>query len=216
MKDMSGRSTTHAKLTAAGSAGAAFLLVLFLLFPAAGCSSDAGADGDAGIFDMRDDTDVAVELIHEANRNLKSIRALYNEHNPKVDELKKALTARDIEKVRKLTDEMSLVIIDGYVLAENAKEKIDKAKNLRDISDDFRQYLDLKSESLDLQKKAFNYRRDSAKLFRDEFGTEDQEKMDKAKAQFIENEKKFAELIAEAKKRNEQADKMWSESRRKK
>jgi hypothetical protein len=176
-------------------------------------SSDGGDDG--GIFDLRDDTDIAVELIHEANRNLKSIRALYNQNNPKVEELKKALNDKDIEKVRKLTDEISLVIIDGYVLAENAKEKIDKAKNLSDISDEFRQYLELKAESLDLQIKAFNYRRDSATLFHEEFGTEDTSKLDAAKSKFVENEKKFAEYINEAKKRNDQADKMWSESRRK-
>ena len=179
------------------------------------CGSE-GKDGeDGGMFDLRDDTDLAVDMIHEANRNLKSIRALYNQNNPKVEELKKALNDKDIEKVKKLTDEISLVIIDGYVLAESAKEKIDRAKNLGDISDEFRDYLELKSESLDLQIKAFNYRRDSAKLFGNEFGTEDSSKLDAAKAQFIENEKKFAEHINEAKKRNDQADKMWSDSRKK-
>ncbi len=191
-----------------------FLLLLCLSLT--NCNTDERNSEDKGLFDFSDDTDTAVEYIHEANRNLKSIKALYNQNNPRVEELKKALNDKDIEKVKKISDELSLVIIDGYVLAENAKEKIDKAKNLSGISTEFRDYLELKSESLELQIKAFNYRRDSAKLFRDEFGTEDTSKLDTAKAKFIENEKKFAEHITEAKKKNDQADKMWSESRRKK
>jgi hypothetical protein len=37
-----------------------------------------------------------------------------------------------------------------------------------------------------------------------------------AKAKFTENEKKFAEYIAEAKKRSDQADEIWTESKKKK
>ncbi len=171
---------------------------------------------DSSLLDFRDDTDRAVDLVHEANRNLKSIRVLYNKNNPKMQDLKSALNNKEIEKVKKITDELSLVIIDGYVLAENAKEKIDKAKDISGINNQFRDYLELKSESLELQIKAFNYRRDTAKLFRDEFGTKDPKQMEASKNQFLENEKKFADLISEAKKRSDQADKMWSESKRKK
>ena len=181
-----------------------------------GGGEERNSSGDSGLLDFSDDTDKAIDLIFEANRNLKSIKALYNQNNPKIEELKKALSNNEIEKVRRISDELSLVIVDGYALAESAKQKIDEAKNLSGIDDTFREYLELKSESLDLQIKAFNYRRDSAKLFRDEFGTEDTSKLDTAKAKFIENEKKFAEYIEEAKKKSGQADKIWSESKRNK
>lgn len=194
------------------------LLVVSLGLGLTNCNTTANNesdDDDGGLLDFRDDTDRAVKLVHEANRNLKSIRVLYNKNNPKMNLLKVALNKKDNAAVKKITDELSLVIIDGYVLAENAKEKIDKAKDLSDISDLFRDYLELKSESLELQIKAFNYRRDTAKLFGDEFGTEDETRLDAAKSKFIENEKKFADFIAEAKKRSDEADKMWSESKRK-
>lgn len=178
--------------------------------------SDDSDSEDVGIFDFRDDNDIAVELVHEANRNLKSIRVLYNKNNPKMEELKKALNDKDTAKVKQITDDLSLVIIDGYVLAENAKEKIDKAKDLSGISSEFREYLELKSESLELQVKAFNYRRDTAKLFGEVFGSEDPEKMEQAKIKFTENETKFAEYIGEAKERIDDADKIWSESKKKK
>ena len=198
-----------------------FLLGLFVFFcfGLTSCNTETPDDpdsDDSGMFDLRDDTDRAVDLVHEANRNLKSIRVLYNKNNPKMDDLKNALNKKDIATVKKISDELSLVIIDGFVLAENAKEKIDKAKNLSGINQEFREYLELKSESLELQIKAFKDRRDTAKLFRDEFGTEDAQEMDVAKAKFIENEKKFAQHIAEAKKKSDEADKMWSESKRKK
>lgn len=194
-------------------------LLVFLCFGLTNCSTgnvDDPDSDDSSVFDLRDDTDRAIDLIHEANRNLKSIRVLYNKNNPKMNDLKNALNKKDIKTVKKITEELNLVIIDGYVLAENAKEKIDKAKNLGGINQEFREYLELKSESLDLQIKAFNYRRDTAKLFRDEFGTEDAKAMDAAKAKFIENEKKFAENIAAAEKKSNEADKMWSDSKKKK
>jgi hypothetical protein len=200
------------------SQGFLFVMLLAFCLGLTTCSTGESSDSDdeSGLFDFRDDTDRAVELIHEANRNLKSIRTLYNKNNPRMEELKKALNDKDIEKVKKITDDLSLVIIDGYVLAENAKEKIDKAKDLEGINSEFREYLELKSESLELQIKAFNYRRDTAKLFRDEFGTEDPKLLETAKAKFTENEKKFAEYIEEAEKRSQQADKIWSESKKKK
>ncbi len=192
-----------------------FLLggLLMLCLGLANCGKKDGKTADnRGLFD--DDTDVAVNLIHEANRNLRSIRALYNENNENFTKFKKAVSDKDNEKIKELSNELSLAIIDGYVLADNAKEKIDKAKRLSGISPDFRRYLELKSESLDMQIKAFNYRRDSAKLFRDEAGTDDEARLDEAKAKFIENEKKFDEYMEEAKKLNTQADEIWSESRR--
>lgn len=189
-------------------------LILFVCLTA--CKTEDRETGDSSILDFQDDTDRAIELIQEANRNLQSIKALYNTNNPKVEELKKALNAREIEKVQKIANELSLVIVDGYVFADNAKEKIDEAKNLSGINETLRNYLELKSESLELQIKAFDYRRDSAKLFRDQFGTEDTNQMELAKAKFTENEKKFAEYIAEAKKRSDEADKIWSDSKKKK
>jgi uncharacterized protein YehS (DUF1456 family) len=192
-----------------------FLLLVFLSICLTACNTKKAETDDSGSF-FDDDTDRAIEYVQEANRNLQSIKALYNVNNPKKDELKTALKNNEIEKVKKIADELTVVMVDGYVFAKNAKEKLDEAKSLSGINETFRRYLELKSESLDLQIKAFDYWRDTAKLFRDEFNPENEKQMEAAKAKFIENEKKFGEYQAEAQKRNDEADKIWSESKRKK
>lgn len=194
-----------------------FLLILLVFAGIAltACKTKSvDTEESGGFFD--DDTDRAIEYVQEANRNLQSIKALYNVNNPKKDELKTALKNNEIEKVKKIADELTVVMVDGYVFAKNAKEKLDDAKNLKEINETFRRYLELKSESLELQIKAFDYWRDTAKLFRDEFNPDNEQQMEAAKAKFIENEKKFGEYQAEAKKLNDEADKIWSESKRKK
>ncbi|MEZ5346417.1 MAG: hypothetical protein R2681_12780 [Pyrinomonadaceae bacterium] len=186
----------------------AFLLLVlaFLALTAQSCGLSEDSPSPLDVFEA-DDTEAAIELIDEANRNLKSIRVLYNQNNSKVDELTKALQAQDIEKVRKLTDDLSLIINDGYVFAESAKEKIGKAQTLN-INADWKDYLRLKEMSLDMQIKAFDFRRESAKLFRDKFGGADKLQMAQAADTFKKNEENFAKYIAQAEELNKQADEL--------
>ncbi len=164
---------------------------------------------------LEDDTDKAIKLVNDANTNLRSIRRLYVENNKKFTEFKQALQNKEVEKVKKLANDLQYAINDGYVLAENAKEKIAKAQEL-EINPEFREYLQLKESSLDLQIKAFEYRRQSAKLFRDEFGTENELELKTASEKFQQNEKEFAKYMKDAEEMGKQADKMAKESLKKK
>ncbi len=172
------------------------------------CGED-GSNGP-GILSGSDETEAAVALIEDANSDLKRIRVLYRENNSRVTDLETALTNNEIEKVKKLTDDLSLVILDGYALAESAKEKLAKAQRLN-INADFKYYLRMKEESLTLQIKAFDYRRDSAKLFRDKFGSNEKSAMLDAARKFKENEANFKKFMADATKVSEQADQLYKE-----
>ena len=183
-----------------------FILIVTTAILFANCGGNGDTDGP-GILSLSNDRDEAIALVEEANNDLKRIRVLYKENDSKVTELKTALAAKEIEKVKRMSDELLLVILDGYVLAESAQEKIEKAQRL-DIHTDFKYYLRLKEESLNLQIEAFRYRRDSAKLFRDKFGTNDPAAMTDAAKKFKENEANFEKYMAEATKVSEQADEL--------
>ena len=163
--------------------------------------------GGAGLIET-DDTDEAIKLVEEANESLKRIRVLYRENNAKMKTLEKALASKDVATVKKTTDDLNLVILDGYALAETAQDKLQQALRLN-INRDFADYLRLKDESLRLQIKAFDYRRDSAKLFKTKFGTEDENALKQAASKFKENEANFAKKMAEATKVSEEADKLY-------
>ncbi len=184
------------------------LTIIAVSFFLMACGED-GSNGP-GILSGSDETEAAVALIEDANSDLKRIRVLYRENNSRVTDLETALTNNEIEKVKKLTDDLSLVILDGYALAESAKEKLAKAQRLN-INADFKYYLRMKEESLTLQIKAFDYRRDSAKLFRDKFGSNDQSAMLDAARKFKENEANFKKFMADATKVSEQADQLYKE-----
>ena len=86
------------------------------------CKKNSGNSSDLETVDM-EATAEASKLIGDANDNLRRIRILYHNSRAKYKEFRKALDDRDSAKVRKLTDELSLIINDGYILAENAKDK---------------------------------------------------------------------------------------------
>lgn len=182
------------------------IFALIMCLTATACSTGRSGSNGLGIFES-DETDEAIELIKDANLNLKRIRVLYRDNRSKVKELETALSSQDIKKVKQLTDDFSLIINDGYVLAESAKEKIEKAQDLN-INEDWKEYLRLKEASLEMQIKAFDFRRDSAKLFRDRFGGEDKAQMAKAAQAFKDNEKNFAKSMADSNKLSKEADEL--------
>ena len=182
------------------------LLLIGLLLTACGGEGGASEDGST----IGADRDEAVQLVKDANLELKRIRVLYRENNQKVETLKTALAKKDIDTVKRLSDDLLLVINDGYAFAEAAQEKIEDAERL-DINDDFKYYLSLKNESIGLQIKAFKFRSESAKLFRDKFGSKDKFAMEEAARKFRENEANFEKQMGEAKKVSERADNLFKE-----
>ena len=185
----------------------AFVIAIAILFSLCG---EGGNDSGPGLLSLSDDREEAIELVSQANDELQRIRILYRENNAKVGELKAALAKQDVQTVKRLADTLHLVIIDGYAFAESAKEKLAKAQR-KDIDDDWIYYLSLKEEVITLQIKAFDYRRDSAKLFRDRFGSSDKISMTEAARKFKENESNFEKYMAEAKKVSEKADQLYKD-----
>ena len=173
----------------------------------ASCNLENRESGGLGILES-DDTEEAIRLIQEANmKNLSNIRVLYKENGSKVEELKLAVKNQEVEKVRKLTAELLPTLNDGYIFANNAIEKIEKAQELN-INEDWKEYLRLKQDALEMQVKAYDFRMKSAILFRDKFGGADKLQMKQAAETFRKNEESFAKWMAEAKKLNKQADQL--------
>lgn len=186
------------------------IFTILALFSLANCTGGDGSDG-SGILSLTNDREKAIGLIDDANSDLKRIRVLYRENNSKIKELKDALGSNEVTKVKRMSDDLLLVILDGYALAESAQEKIVEAQRL-DIHADFKYYLRLKEESLTQQIKAFDFRRESAILFRDKFGTDNKSAMAEAAKKFKENEANFEKTMAEATKVSKQADQVYKQS----
>ncbi|MGI8544572.1 MAG: hypothetical protein ACR2MD_14015 [Aridibacter sp.] len=190
-----------------------FTLIFIFLTACKTANSDLGDSG--GLLGSSDDTTEAIQLIKDANNNLKRIKILYTENNQRFNEFKKVLENKDIEKVKQLANDLQYAINDGYVLAESAKGNITKAQELN-INEKFKEYLQLKEASLDMQIRAFDFRRQSAKLFRDKFGTDDTIQLKTAQETFRQNEEKFAKFMKDAEELSKQADKLAKESMKKK
>jgi len=182
----------------------AIVMVLCLCSVLANCKTEKRTADTIEVFDA-DDTAEASKLILDANDNLKRIRSLYHNSQAKYKEFRKALEDRDSEKVSKLSEELSLIINDGYILAENAKAKISEAQE-KNVNSEWIEYLELKEASLDMQIKAFGFRRKSADLFGKEFGGDNKSQLEMAKRKFMQNEESFNKYMVEAKKKNKEAN----------
>src|SRR6476619_4457113 len=131
-----------------------------------GCkrSSSGGVD----ILGPGDETTEAGQLILEANAELKKIKVLYENNEGKREELKKAMEANDVAKVKKIADDVVYLINDGAESGKSAVEKIEKAQEMQ-INDDYREYLRLKEEALKRQMQAFEEYRQAARSLRDNY-----------------------------------------------
>ena len=174
------------------------------------CKKSAN-DNSAAIFDFSSDNDKAVELVTEANDELKRIKILYNDNESKLDELKDALAKNDIAKVKETANELIYVINDGFVFADSAKSKLAAAQELN-ISPTFKEYLSLKEESLDKQMEAFKYRHEAARLLRESFGTQDKLQIEQVRQIFKEKEQKFQTTLEQARAISRQADDLAKDS----
>lgn len=170
-----------------------FLLVCAFAFTA--CSKTDEGTYDTLLF--TDDTSDAANLVSSANEDLNKIKVMYKKNEDQLDELKEAMSSKDIEKVKKITDDLVYVLNDGMALAEKAVEKISQAESLN-INPDFKEYLGMKEEGLRKQIEAFENRRQAARLLRDSFGTNDPAAIEKAKAGFREKEEAFTKTMEEA------------------
>lgn len=193
--------------------GIKVLLVLFLCaFLLIGCdrentSNSSGID----VFGLTDETDQAVALVSEANEDLKKIRKMYKENQSRIEELKEAMNAKEIDKVKKIADDLVYIINDGFVLGENAVKKLGQAESLN-INPKYKEYLQMKKVSLQKQLDAFEFRRQFAIRLRNEFGTKDKFEIEKVKSEFKDFEENFQTYMEKAREISGEANQLAKEA----
>ena len=166
------------------------------------------------VLNFSDDTTDAAQLVSQANEDLNKIKVMYKKNEIQREELLAAISAKDAEKVKKITDDLVYLINDGMALGEGAIEKISQAQQ-KNINADFKDYLSLKEESLQKQLTAFESRRQAVRLLRDSFGTNDPAAVEKAKLEFKEKEEFFAKTMEESKEISKKANDLAKESSKK-
>lgn len=189
----------------------AFLLICLSLFPA--CKKTDTNEG-YDVLSFSDDTGDAAELVQQANEDLNKIKILYKKNESQLEDLKAAMSGKDAETVRKITNDLVYVLNEGLDLGEKAVEKIGKAQQ-KNINPEFKEYLSLKEESLQKQLDAFENRRQAARLLRDSFGTTNPAAIEKAKAEFKEKEEKCVKMLEESNEINKKANQLAKDSSRK-
>jgi hypothetical protein len=185
------------------------LLLIFALFPAA-CSSTTEDSGD-GIGSFFDQTQESANLVAEANAQLKQIKQLFQKNAGWLEELKTAMNNKDEKKVKEISNELIYQINDGTKLGEEAIEKIERASAMN-INEDFKSYLNLKSESLRKYAEAFEERRQLAILLRDRYDPKDASQRDFVLEEFKRKEENFKRIIKEAQTISTRADTLAKES----
>ena len=161
-----------------------------------------------------DDTTAAARLVGDANEDLNKIKVMYKKNESQLDDLKDAMSSKDIEKVKTIAANLNGIINDGTNLGQDALDKIEKAEAM-DISPDFKDYLSLKAQSLQKQLDAFEHRRQAARLLKESFGANDPAAIEKARNGFKEQEEIAQKTLAEAQEISKKANDLAKESSRK-
>jgi hypothetical protein len=186
------------------------LILIFLTFTCliASCNNGETDSDNSSVFNFSsDDTETAIVLIQEANDELKRIKILYNENETALKELREASKNQDIARIRQISNELVYVINDGFIFAGSAKSKIDEAQQLN-INPQFKDYLGLKEDSLDLQIEAFKFLHEAARIMRDSAGSQNKEEIEKARLTFKEKDDNFKKKMEEAAQKSLQADEL--------
>lgn len=185
------------------------VLILLLLFCLIASCKKTETDADnSSILDFSsDDTEKAIALIQEANDELKRIKILYNENESDLKNLREASKNQDAARTKQIANDLVYVINDGFIFADSAKSKIDEAQQLN-INPQFKDYLGLKEDSLDLQIEAFKNLHEAARLLRDGAGSQNKEEIEAAKIIFKEKDDNFKKKMEEAKQKSVQADEL--------
>ncbi len=141
-------------------------LILFVLLFSISCKTGSTTSGIDIL--SSDETAEAAQLVADANKDLTKIKILYKNNEDKREELKKAMEANDSEKVKKISDDVVYLINDGTSAGKSAIEKIQKAQEMQ-INEEYREYLELKQESLTRTLEAFENYRQAARALRDNY-----------------------------------------------
>ena len=187
-----------------------WLILSFTACPGKNNSSPSGG----GILSF-DETGDAGETVKEANNILKEIKQRFKDNEPKLEALQNALKEKNSDQVRTISEELITQINIG---TEAGKEAINKIRIAQDknINEDYKEYLLLKTQALEKYVEAFEERRQAAILLRDGYDPKNAAKRDQVVAAFKEREEKFKEIMEDARKSSEEANELAKESLRKK
>lgn len=210
--DLSGAGDQTGALTRSFDMPVRQLLLISVLFVAIGCGG-GGSSSDS--FFARDETAEAAVLVETANKKLKLIKKRFKDNEPRYDDLKNALKAKDVTKVRMLSNEFVEQIAAGIDEGNNAIADLRNAREMK-INGDFRDYLEMKISSLEKYVDAFEQRKEAAKILADGYDPKDAAKRERVIAEFREKEEKFNEIIEEGRRHSQDANDLARESMKKK
>lgn len=189
------------------------LACLSLCFLLASCGKGENSES-SDLLDFSDDTTAAAQLVSEANEDLNKIKVKYKENETRREELKDAMKSNDIAKVKRISDDLVYLINDGMALGESAIEKISKAQEMS-INPDFKEYLQLKEQSLQKQMEAFENYRQAARFLRDSYNPKDEKQRETVKAEFATRDDNFHKIMDEAKEYSKKANDLAKASAKK-
>lgn len=186
------------------NAAAAMLLLVAVVIS---CKSAS----DYSPFGPPDETQKAGEVISGANEDLQKIKVLYEENESMRRELKQALETNNAEQVRDVSDRVIKLIADGTVIAKRALAKIDEALDMN-INETYKEYLDLKKQSLKRQLEAFENYRVAAESLKTNYDPRDEEKKNKVKNEFKDRTEKYTADMEKARSLSYKANEIWQEN----
>jgi hypothetical protein len=182
-----------------------FLLLLSWLCLFSSCGNKQPPSSSSGGIFSKDETADAGNVVREANELLKKIKIRFKENEPKLQELKNALNAKDAAKVKELSTELARQISIGSEDGLEAIKKLKLAKEMN-INDDFREYLNLKIIVMEKYIEAFEIRRQAAILLSENYDPKDAVKTERAKSEFKQKEEKFLEIMDDARRISQEAN----------
>lgn len=185
------------------------VLLCAILLSLFACQKSETSD-DYDLLNFSDETTAAAELVADANEDLNKIKILYKRNEDQLEELKTAMSEKNIEKVKTITANLVGIITDGTILGEAALDKIEKAEAMN-TNADFKEYLNLKAQSLQKQLDAFEHRRQAARLLKESFGTNDPAAIEKARAAFKEQEETAKKTLVVADEYSKKANALAKE-----
>lgn len=173
-----------------------FCFALTLLLFSFSCRKTEKSDG-FDILGSSDETAEAAQIVVEANVDLTKIKILYKENEGKREELKNAIKADDVKKVREISTEIFQLINEGTGSGKEAIEKIQKAQEMN-INAEYKEYLRLKETSLTEQLKAFEYYHQAARSLRDNYDPDNKASREKINQEFKNHSENYRIIMEKA------------------
>ena len=189
------------------------LICLFVCGLVSSCGNTKESES-SDILNFSDDTTAAAQLVVKANEDLNKIKIIYNDNETKREDLKDAMKDNDIEKVKKISDDLVYLINDGTALGKSAIDKISQAQDMN-INPDFKEYLRLKGESLQKQMDAFENYRQAAIHLRDDYDPKDEKQRETVKREFTLRNENFQKIMESAQEYSKQANDLAKQSAKK-